>query len=726
MTAKQNLTERERQRRLMARKRAESRDITISKCMNHRRRRRAQRDIFYGLRTYFPHRFYNPFTDDQSEMVSLILHTIKHGGDQAIAAVRGDGKTTLVECVVVLAICFGWVRFPALFGATGPFAEQILTNIKLEFECNQLLLDDFPEVCEPIWALEGAAQRCGGQTVGGVRTRMQWSGDGVVFPTVKGSKASGAVIMTRGLDGAIRGMRHASLRPDFALVDDPDTEESAVSPSQQAKREKAIDRSIAGLAGPGRKIGRIILGTLINGTCIIARYTDAATKPSFKGKRFSLVKQWPEREDLWSEFIRLRQQGCDINSGISIDAAHAFYLANRAEMDRGAVVSNQYRAIRDADPPEASSLEHVYNRIADIGRDAFDTEYQNQPPKEEGPETSGITPALVAKRLSGYPQHLVPEGRIALTAYLDVGRSKGCHYAVAAWYPGARGHIIDYGVQEVHNIEKVGPESAVLSALRARREEWLEHPYCNEHGEPLKIDLCLVDSGDGSLEETVYRFVREAGMPFRASKGFGSRYGQSPFKRPQKRTRELKPAHGWYESLQRVQGGSLWLVGLDVDHWKEWVHDRFLTEPRDDGTYALRRGALTVFGTDAQRHHSFSRHICAEMMEIEFDRVGGRGLRKRWVVKNKNNDWFDCVAGCAAGAGMCGVTLGIDARESSIPGVGGGAEGAGGGWHNWGQHPPQHPQRGSRARGSARASGGVPAAAWGGGGGGKWVGGGRP
>lgn len=672
MTVKQNLTERERQRRLMARKRAESRDITISKCMNPRRRRRSQRDIFYGLRTYFPHRFYNHFTDDQREMVNVILHTIKHGGDQAIAAVRGDGKTTLVECVVALAICFGWVRFPALFGATGSFAEQILTNIKLEFESNELLLDDFPEVCEPIWALEGAAQRCGGQTVGGKRTRMQWSGDGVVFPTVKGSKASGAVIMTRGLDGAIRGMRHGFLRPDFALVDDADTEESAVSPSQQAKREKAIDRSIAGLAGPGKKIGRVILGTLINGTCIIARYTDAATKPSFKGKRFSLVKQWPEREDLWSEFIRLRQQGCDINSGVSIDAAHAFYLANRAEMDRGAVVSNPHRAIRDADPPEASSLEHVYNRIADIGRDAFDTEYQNQPPKEDGPEGSGITAGLIQKRLSGFPMNVMPAGRIALTAFLDVGKNKGCHYAVVAWYPGARGHVIDYGVQEVHNIDTIGPEAAVLAALRAWREERLQNPYVNEDGEPVKLDLVLVDSGDGNLEKTVYQFVAGAGAPFRASKGFGSRHDQSPFRRVQKRTPELKPGDGWFESKQWYQspGGAggggrtpLWLVGLDADFWKGWVHDRFMTEHRDDATFALRRGALSLFGSDGQRHHSFARHVVAEVLETEF--VRGKGMKRKWVVKNRNNDWGDCMVGCAAAGSMCGVSLAGDARPAT-------------------------------------------------------------
>ena len=637
----------------MRKKSAVDRDISIPKVRD--RALRNSRDIYKSLQRAFPERFYNPFTDDQREMVEAMMHAAKHGGDQAIAATRGDGKTTLAECVITLLICWGLLRFPAVFAATGRDAEQILSNIKGEFEGNDRLHAAWPEVCEPVRMLEGAPQRAGGQTVDGVRTRMQWSGDGVRFPTVPGSKASGALLKTRGLDGAIRGVREGSLRPDFALIDDPDTEESAKSPSQQQSREAAIERAIGGLGGPGRKFGRLMLCTLINDTCIAARFTDPKVKPSWRGKRFKFLKAMPEREDLWGEFVRLRQEGFDPNSDVEIEAAHRFYLANRSKMDAGADVSNEYRFNADAFPPESSALEHFYNQVADKGWPVVKAELQNEPESEEVESKPGLTPALVAKRLSGSLRNMIPSGHLCITAAIDTGQRKGCHYEVVAWYPGGRGIIIDYGVQDVHNVEALGPQMAVKNALHAWREERLNAPYVLETGEPAKIDLCLVDSGDGQLESAVYQFVREVGAPFRASKGFGSRHDLSPFRSVPKASADRKPGEHWYQSRQLITGGgSLWLVGVDADHWKEWAHDRFLTQPRDEnGT--LRPGSMTLFGNDAREHQTFAHHICAEQQEQEF--VRDKGMVRKWVVRNRNNDWLDCTAYACAAAAILGVRL---------------------------------------------------------------------
>jgi hypothetical protein len=583
-------------------------------------------------------------------MITDIVQVARFGGDQAEAASRGEGKGTICECVIILLICTGVVSFPVLFGATHRDADQILTNIKAEFETNQLLHDDFPEVCHPIWELEGAPQRAGGQTVKGQRTRMQWSGDGVVFPTVKGSKASGAVLMTRGLDGAIRGVRYIDRRPTFALIDDPDTRESSQSPLQQAKRETLIEADIAGLPAPGVSIGRLILGTLIGPNCIAAKFTDPKQKPSWRGRRFKMLRQMPEREDLWAEYIRLRQDGFDPNGGTSKTAANDFYLKNRKLMDAGAEVSNPRRFNSKADPPEYSTLQFCHNWIADRGMSSFLTELQNDPPAEEGPQSSGITPGLISKRLSGYPMNCVPRGHVALTAFLDVGERKGCHFMVVAWFAGGRGVIVEYGVQDVNNLDTLG-NVAITNALMAWREERLRNPYMSEDGKPVPLDMVLVDAGDGQLESTVFNFVKSAGLPYRASKGFGSTGGRSPFRAVPKRTPDRKPGHHYFESRQ---GAGVWLVGLDVDHWKGWVHERFQTEHRDEANN-LRAGSLTIFGDDERRHHTLSRHICAEVREQAM--VRGKGMIWKWVVKNRNNDWFDCAAGAAAAGCMCGVAL---------------------------------------------------------------------
>ena len=186
---------------------AAARDVKLAKCANPLRRKRALADVYGFLDLYFGHRFYNPLSSTHRDMIQEILFRATHGGDQAIAALRGEGKTTIAECVVIFCLLARLLRFPLIVAATGRDAELILANIKSEFETNELLRADFPEVCGPIVALEGAASRQNMQTVDGKRTRLKWSSDVVVFPTVPKkyrSPCGGSIIAARGLDGAIR------------------------------------------------------------------------------------------------------------------------------------------------------------------------------------------------------------------------------------------------------------------------------------------------------------------------------------------------------------------------------------------------------------------------------------------------------------------------------------------------------------------------------------------
>lgn len=86
------LSERESQRRLMRRKRAEGRDITIPACRNPRRRRGCQNDWEKFCKTYFAEVFFNRFTKDQRAIGDSIANGIKDGTYQAIAAAREIGR----------------------------------------------------------------------------------------------------------------------------------------------------------------------------------------------------------------------------------------------------------------------------------------------------------------------------------------------------------------------------------------------------------------------------------------------------------------------------------------------------------------------------------------------------------------------------------------------------------------------------------------------------------
>ncbi len=640
----------------MASKRAAERDIQLPKCADPERRKAAEADVFRWLSLYFPHKFTEEFTADRREMVSAILRCARDKTDQAIAAPRGDGKTTITECVTLYAMLTGLVKFPVIVGATGPAANRVLDNIKAEIEYNELLAADYPEVCAPVQALEGIAQRARLQTVNGERTRIEWSANEAVLPTIQGSAASGAILMCRGLDSAIRGINYLGRRPDLVIIDDPETRESAASLHQCQIREQTIDRDIAGLGGSGKGIGRLMLCTLSSRDCLSAKFTERSQKPSWNGKRFRLLVSLPERSDLWEEYMRLRQAGQESGEDLDCRNAHAFYVAQRAEMDAGAVVSNPERYDRryldDGTQREVSALQHCYNLIADRGWDSFATEYQNDPPDHDGPETSGITPTLVRSRLSGVPKGIVPNGTDLLTAAIDIGKYR-CHWVVIGWQAGAIGYVVDYGAAEVYNAddERVGLEMAIYHTLCNWRQETLATPYGMRDGHQVPLSCVLIDSG--YCDSAVYRFVRESGGGiWRAAKGLGQGKGMSPFRQPDKSTKERKAGEHWYASLQAAFG--LWLFGLDSDYWKRFVHERFLTEPFDpEGNQ--NKGSLTLFGDAVQEHGAYAKHICAEVEKEEF--IKGKGVVRYWDKIDRNNHWFDATYMACAGAAMCGISL---------------------------------------------------------------------
>lgn len=630
---------------------ARMREIEIPAIVNKRRRRRLEKKPESWLAHYMPSKFSRKFTDVQREMLHEVVYIATHGGYQSIADRRGGGKTSIVEGAIVYAICCGLRRFHLITAATGDDAARILANVKYEFEANQALLDDYPEICAPIWALEGAPQRAAMQTVNGKRTRLKWGTDHVRFPRVDGSPASGSIVAARGLDGAIRGLKFGDMRPDLVLIDDADTRESANSETQTRSREEIIERDIGGLGGPGVRVATIMLCTILNRTCIAFTYTDRQQKPAWRGRRRCLLTKKPQREDLWDDYIAMRQNGMrrDDNPDSEGREAMAFYLKNRAAMDEGGETADPTCYIddllEDGSPVEVSSLQYCYNIIADRGLDAFQTEYQNEPPEDAKPEESGISANLVRSRLNNLPRHTVTDDVTRLVCALDL-RKRYIHWTAIGWIPGATGLICNYGVQDVYNAEKIGIEKALIQALHEWRENMLAGPVMSLGEKPVPIDLALIDSGSGLHEPAVMQFCREVGgKPFVPSKGFGGGgFRGRPYRAPSKAAPRFIGDH-WYISRQ---AGRPDLYCLDTDYWKRFVHERFLT-PAD------RPGSLSLFGTKSIDHLSFSKHIVAEVWRER--NIPGKGMKAFWDVVNPNNHWLDCTYMCCAAASMMGISL---------------------------------------------------------------------
>jgi hypothetical protein len=139
----------------------------------------------------------------------------------------------------------------AVVCAIDDLATDFIQDIKTQLEGAGPLADDFPEVCYPIKCLERLTARCRGQTCGGAATRIEWTSDTIVLPTIPGSPASGFRVTAAGITGAIRGLKFtradgSMVRPSFVLIDDPQTNESAKSIMQTGDRIDITDSFVCG------------------------------------------------------------------------------------------------------------------------------------------------------------------------------------------------------------------------------------------------------------------------------------------------------------------------------------------------------------------------------------------------------------------------------------------------------------------------------------------------
>lgn len=645
--------ERVRALKFMNRMNASGREISIPDCINPERKELCRHSLWQFANTYFPHYTYLEPADYHPEIYADLQSAILYGRSQAIAAPRGGAKDTIFAIAVIWAIAYGHKHWLVYGAATAKLAKQKLENIKVEIEENKWLFEDFPEMCHPVRALERSPLRCKGQRIKSKHgdayfSRISWSQDEVVFATVEGADCSGAVITSVGLEGSARGLVRGEERPDFLVINDGETDEAARSEVLRKKIEGTIDQSLSGLAGPGKSIAKFFLCTIVCPGCVSEKYTDPSQKPGWNGRRYSMVVQFPEREDLWMKYMELWREGKSSGKDPDARIAHRFYVENQKVMDAGAKVSWPDRYIRDivedGTPTEISALQHAYNLRVANGEVAFFSEYQNDP-LPENTDTIGLTAALVASRCGGYSPGVVPAHCTHITRGIDIG-ARHLHSVTKAWLPNGDSFVVDYSRFDVEAPPgdlrnprggvKVALEAAILSALRVARGEAEDFPMKDTEGNDRWVDMTLVDSG--FLEKTVYTFCNESGPRYRPIKGYGSKQGQKRYAPPQQKQKNKKPSFHCYVSKLST-GQLLWHV--DADFWKLWCQMRFLQDPETNGACAL-------WGMDPQKHRNYANHIVSELFDPE---------TRKWEEASKHNHFLDASAYADCGAGMLGIRI---------------------------------------------------------------------
>jgi len=634
------------------------------------RKARAEADFRLFCEAYFPLTFSLPWSNDHLKVIGKIEQAVLRGGLFAMAMPRGSGKTTLAETACIWAMLTGAREFVCLIGSDAGHARSMLESIKVELETNDRLLEDYPEAVYPIHALERIHNRAKGQLCNGKHTRIVWTADEIVLPTIPDSKASGAIIRVAGIESRIRGMKFKrpdgrAVRPSLVVLDDPQTDESARSDQQVRTRMETLNGAILNLAGPGQKISGIMPCTVIRPGDMADQILDRDKHPAWQGERTKLVYAFPANEKLWDKYAQIRADSFR-NDGDGHEATE-FYGKHRREMDAGSAIA--WPARHNAD--ELSAIQHAMNLKLQDER-AFWAEYQNEPLPEAEGDSDQLTADQIAAKVNGYQRRVVPIGASHLTMFIDV-QAKLLFHVVVAWEDDFTGYVIDYGTYPdqrraffaLRDAQKTlgraapgaGLEGSIYAGLEKLTGEYLSRRWRRDDGAEMQIGRCLIDANWGQSTDVVYQFCRQSAHAAVVMPSHGRYVGASsvPFSE-YKRKRGERIGHHW--RIPNTQGRrQVRHVLIDTNYWKSFIHARLAVAMGDSG-------CLSLFGRKPAEHQLLAEHVTAEYRV----RTEARGRTvDEWKLRagGPDNHWLDCLVGCAVAASVQGAVLpGTDVKSA--------------------------------------------------------------
>lgn len=608
-------------------------------------RARVEGSLADWMRFHGGEAFDRPWSADHLRVIDKLSTAITVGGLFAYAMPRGHGKTTILKWATLYCLLTGRRHYVVAVAATAELAQAIVDFCRQQITESDTLHAHYPHVTTYARATDGKAIKARFQLrADGKPSGITWSKTTLVLPEVldpaTGGKyeSNGAILEGHGLTGAIRGKWKDSksgrvIRPDFVLLDDPQSRESAESESQCRMRERIITGDVLGLAGPRRRIAAVMPCTIIRKGDMAARFLDHKLHPEWQGETCSLIVKWPDaQETLWQEYGQLYRDS--IADGKGIGPATEFYAGRRAEMDEGAVVAWEER-VRDG---EISALQTAQNLLIESG-EQFWAEYQNDPrdPTDNAPYI--LTPDTIMARTTKRAAWERPEWATQVIASTDVNPSYALSTVVLGFGPDQTAAVLWYGLHRMSIPgETPAPEAARLlyAALVA-------------HGKELAVaavrpDFWAIDGG-GANFDTVARFagesIRAVGLAAHCFTGRGARnyrpYGKSvagPLR------------EGCHPCLDRKDGRIIRWVAWHSDHWREVWQRAWLGDVGAPGAVSLPAG----------HHAEFAQQVAAERL-VGKGEVAGQPVWI-WTAQPGRHDYGDAGAQGYAAAAYVGIGSG--------------------------------------------------------------------
>lgn len=625
-----------------------------------RRRRRLEAHLHAWLRHYFPDVFPIPFGPVQLRGIARLERCINDGGCYCVVWPRGDGKSSVGKGSTIYATLTGRRRFAVAIGATNDLALDYMNFIQNNLAGNDRLMADYPECMTFFKALDWKAIKARGQlNEQGKSTGIAWRPRAVVYPTIldrdgKPYAFSGSIIETRGITATVKGMSRATpegkvIRPDFALIDDIQDPETAMSDVLSEKVERTVVGDILPMAGPKTQIACYMPGTIMRKGDVYSRFLDHARHPEFQGELHPMVISWPKAQDtLWHEYRQIRATADDDTAGKR--EAHRFYLKNRKAMDEGGATSWPGR-IRKG---ETSAIETAENLLIEWG-DRFWAECQGDPIEAGAGQYELTVDTVCAREVKHLPRLMLPDSSHTLTGMIDINKSKGgLHWCTAAFDQSMTAHVPAYG----HYPDRgdLWPDDASEQVIQQSIYAGLK-AACDRIGQAAFTLRAVATSPilvliDASFQpDVVHRFAAWANgshsYQFRVVPSIGRAAHSYYFRKDSLIGRPCEGAH-----MQRAQNDPNKTYAMfNADYWRETMQRAFLPE-------VGAPGGCTLYAVDRPREHAeFAAQTCAEKIFNKYETP--KGWRWEWRhVPGAQWDWGDALAGCWVAAALRGLTPG--------------------------------------------------------------------
>ncbi|MDR0610856.1 MAG: phage terminase large subunit family protein [Planctomycetaceae bacterium] len=676
----------------------ESNDIgEIPKIKNIKRREKTKKDFVQFCKIYGGQEaFYRDWVPAHYEIAESVQDVVTNGVKRAIAAPRGFCKSTFLRWGTLYAL----LQYPELhkyivyLGAVGGATERSHQYILNQLRFNELLKEDFPEVCYPLSCYGKSTVR--DIKYKGISINASFRDSKIVLPTVKGYELSGSAISfysigSEGIRGADHTIFTSAYRPSMIDIDDPQSDMSAHSLKLVTGMHKIITGTVRNLGGYSRitkrrqKTGVLAMCTCIAPNDLAIQLLDKKKSPDYLGRIYRRLSRLPNNMELWRKYKEIRTESL-IDTGNKIKATE-FYKKYQKQMDAGCEVIDA----ADYEDDMISAIQFAMDMWCE-DEYTFFTEQQNNPIAALESGEGYLTPSRVLEKVIPKPRLYVPDDTAIVTAHIDIGKHL-LWYCVTAWgYEKKFGHIVDYGVypQQVspffrkENYEVSlqdfytdGDEyERIVEAIHDLVKRIFEQNYLCNGGrfdinrlsnlnqfvtkKPLSmLAFCGIDAADGMYEKAIWNAIRSSPyrdrlMPMYGAAAQGQLYRYLSLHLGERR----REGCDWIanpESKKRRYMGDINVTSLkyDVNTYKTEINSALLIQ-------ANREGTITIFDGSIEEHQMFSEQLCSE--EYQTFRISANKYHK-WKLKKPevaDNDLFDTLVGTAALASFADVESAVN------------------------------------------------------------------